>query len=113
MRRVALRAWKLVGGFGYGRVDMRIDANGQPWILEVNANPDIAPDAGLARMARVAGIEYSALIRNICELALAPRSRSSARRRVGARAEAVRRRDASARATISLRFRQDRGVRCR
>ena len=65
------RAWKLSGGFGYGRVDMRIDANGQPWILEVNANPDIAPDAGLARMARVAGTEYPALIRNICELALA------------------------------------------
>ena len=71
IRRVALRAWKLVGGCGYGRVDLRIDANGQPWILEVNANPDIAPDAGLARMARVAGIEYGPLIRSICELALA------------------------------------------
>ena len=72
-RRVAMRAWQLAGGFGYGRVDMRIDANGQPWILEVNANPDIAPDAGLARMARVVGIEYPALIRNICELGLARR----------------------------------------
>ena len=71
VRRVALRAWQLSGGFGYGRVDMRIDASGQPWILEVNANPDIAPDAGLARMARVAGTEYPALIRNVCELALA------------------------------------------
>jgi D-alanine-D-alanine ligase len=70
VRRIALRAWKLAGGFSYGRVDMRIDASGQPWILEVNANPDIAPDAGLARMARVAGIEYPALIRSICELAL-------------------------------------------
>lgn len=70
VRAVALRAWKIAGGAGYGRVDMRIDANGQPWILEVNANPDIAPDAGLARMSRVAGIEYPALIRNICELAL-------------------------------------------
>jgi D-alanine-D-alanine ligase len=70
VRRVALRAWRLVGGCGYGRVDLRIDANGQPWILEVNANPDIAPDAGLARMARVAGIEYGPLIRSICELAL-------------------------------------------
>jgi D-alanine-D-alanine ligase len=70
VRRVALRAWKLVGGFGYGRVDMRIDGNGQPWILEVNANPDIAPDAGLARMAKVVGIDYPALIRNICELGL-------------------------------------------
>jgi D-alanine-D-alanine ligase len=71
IRRVAMRAWKMVGGFGYGRVDMRIDANGQPWILEVNANPDIDPDAGLAGMALVAGIEYPALIRSICELGLA------------------------------------------
>jgi D-alanine-D-alanine ligase len=71
VRSVALRAWKLAGGCGYGRVDMRIDDQGRPWILEVNANPDIAPDAGLARMAGVAGIEYAALIRSICELALA------------------------------------------
>ena len=70
MRRIALQAWKLAGGFGYGRVDMRIDQGGQPWILEVNANPDIAPDAGLARMAKVVGIDYPALIRNICELGL-------------------------------------------
>ena len=70
VRRVALEAWRLVGGHGYGRVDMRIDANGQPWILEVNANPDIAPDAGLARMARVAGIDYAALVRTVCQLAL-------------------------------------------
>ncbi|HEY6220873.1 MAG TPA: hypothetical protein VIV65_12545 [Gemmatimonadaceae bacterium] len=67
VRRVALAAWNLVGGTGYGRVDMRIDDTGKPWILEVNANPDIAPDAGLARMARVAGTEYPALIREICE----------------------------------------------
>jgi hypothetical protein len=52
---------------------MRIDSAGRPWILEVNANPDFAPDAGLARMARVAGIEYPALVRSVCELALARR----------------------------------------
>jgi D-alanine-D-alanine ligase len=74
-RRVALAAWRALGGHGYGRVDMRIDAAGRPWILEVNANPDFAPDAGLARMARAAGIEYSALVRAVCELALA-RARS-------------------------------------
>ena len=70
LRRVAVAAWRLVGGSGYGRVDFRIDERGRPWILEVNANPDIAPDAGLARMARVAGIEYGALVRRVCELAL-------------------------------------------
>jgi D-alanine-D-alanine ligase len=65
-QRIALAAWRAVGGTGYGRVDMRIDAEGRPWVLEVNANPDIAPDAGLARMARTAGIDYSQMIRQVC-----------------------------------------------
>ena len=69
--RVALEAWRLVGGEGYGRVDMRIDRLGRPWILEVNSNPDIAADAGLARMARVAGLDYAALIRLVCDHGLA------------------------------------------
>jgi D-alanine-D-alanine ligase len=77
VRRIALAAWKLVGGRGYGRVDMRIDSAGRPWILEVNANPDMAPDAGFARMARVAGIEYAALVRTVCELALEHREEES------------------------------------
>jgi len=74
-QRVALAAWRAVGGSGYGRVDMRIDADGQPWILEVNANPDIAPDAGLARMARAVGVDYAAMIRTVCAEAtsVAPR----------------------------------------
>jgi D-alanine-D-alanine ligase len=82
VRRVAVAAWRVTGGSGYGRVDMRVDREGRPWILEVNANPDIAPDAGLARMARVAGIEYPALIRLICQEALdrAKRKHSTAER---------------------------------
>jgi len=70
LRKIAVAAWRIVGGTGYGRVDIRIDERGRPWILEVNANPDISPDAGLARMARVAGIEYGALVRRVCELGL-------------------------------------------
>jgi D-alanine-D-alanine ligase len=70
LRKAAVAAWRIVGGSGYGRVDMRIDERGRPWILEVNANPDIAPTAGLARMAGVAGIDYGALVRQVCELAL-------------------------------------------
>ena len=60
----------MVGGNGYGRVDMRLDHDLRPWILEVNANPDTEPEAGLARMARVAGMEYPALVRRICDLAI-------------------------------------------
>lgn len=66
----ALAAWRAVGGSGYGRVDFRIDAAGRPWVLEVNANPDFAPTAGLARMARVAGVDYTMLVQLVCETAL-------------------------------------------
>jgi D-alanine-D-alanine ligase len=75
--RVALAAWRVVGGRGYGRVDLRIDHAMRPWILEVNANPDFAPDAGLARMARTAGIDYASMVRLVCEHALAQKSESS------------------------------------
>jgi len=70
LRKIAVSAWRIVGGTGYGRVDLRIDERGRPWILEVNANPDFSPTAGFARMARVAGIDYGALVRQICELGL-------------------------------------------
>jgi len=70
LRKIAAASWRIVGGAGYGRVDLRIDERGRPWILEVNANPDFSPTAGLARMARVAGIDYGALVRQICELGL-------------------------------------------
>lgn len=71
LERLALAAWRLVGGSGYGRCDFRIDRAGRPWLLEVNANPDISPHAGLARMARVAGMDYAALVRTVCEAAVA------------------------------------------
>ena len=70
LRRLAWAAWQAVGGSGYGRCDFRIDKLGRPWLLEVNANPDFSPDAGLARMARVAGVDYAALVRRVAQAAV-------------------------------------------
>jgi len=71
LEKIALTAWRAVGGQGYGRADFRIDSTGRPWLLEVNPNPDISRGAGLARMAGVAGMDYAALVRRVCEIALA------------------------------------------
>jgi D-alanine-D-alanine ligase len=67
----AQSAWKTVGGCGYGRVDLRVDERGVPWILEVNPNPDISDDAGLSAMARAKGWPYGELVMRIVEEATA------------------------------------------
>jgi D-alanine-D-alanine ligase len=48
--------WYLFGLAGYARVDFRVDAEGHPWILEINANPCLSPDAGFAAALERAGI---------------------------------------------------------
>ncbi len=53
----------------YGRVDLRVDRDGVPWVIDVNPNCDISPDAGVARAAAVAGMSYPQLIGEIAELA--------------------------------------------
>ncbi len=70
LTRVAEAAWRAMQGTGYGRVDLRVDAAGRPWVLEVNPNPDLTDAAGLSRMAQAAGWEYPELVRRIAEAAL-------------------------------------------
>ena len=57
--RMALRCWDFFQLRGYARVDFRVDAAGKPWVLEVNANPCISPDAGFAAALEQAGISYA------------------------------------------------------
>lgn len=68
---VARQAWEqMAGAEGYGRVDMRVAANGQPYIIEVNPCPDLSSNAGLARMGRAFGWDYDALVTEIVNEAL-------------------------------------------
>jgi D-alanine-D-alanine ligase len=55
---MALRCWKLFDLKGYARVDFRVDQEGRPWILEVNANPCLSPDAGFSAAALRAGLTF-------------------------------------------------------
>jgi D-alanine-D-alanine ligase len=69
---VALRAFRAVGGRGYGRVDMRLDETNQPYVLEVNCNPCLDEGMGIARSADQAGISFPQLLQLIIRAALEP-----------------------------------------
>jgi D-alanine-D-alanine ligase len=66
----ALAAWDAIGLEGYGRIDMRFHEKRGPLVLDVNPNPDISPDAGLALAAKRGGIAYEELIARIVRDAL-------------------------------------------
>lgn len=66
----ARSAWQAVASRGYGRVDLRADRHGVLHVLDVNPNADLAPSAGLARMAAAAGWSYVELVERVLDDAL-------------------------------------------
>ncbi|MCL2149339.1 MAG: ATP-grasp domain-containing protein [Dehalococcoidia bacterium] len=67
---ISLKAYRLVGCRGYARVDTRLGAGGEAYVLEVNPNPDISYTAGAARQAEAIGLTYSQFIDKIIALAM-------------------------------------------
>ncbi len=65
LEEVARVSWSACGLTGYGRVDIRLDEDEVPRVLEINANPCISPDAGFAAAAAKAGIEPHEVVRRI------------------------------------------------
>jgi D-alanine-D-alanine ligase len=79
VRLVAVRAYRALRGNGYGRVDMRLAADGTPYVLEVNANCSLElgeddSDCGLmVLMGRAQGWDYGQLLQQLVLAGLAPR----------------------------------------
>ena len=70
LQSLARRCWEVFCLRGYARVDFRVDADGQPWILEINANPCLSPDAGFAAAVAQAGITFDTVVSRILHDAL-------------------------------------------
>jgi D-alanine-D-alanine ligase len=69
---LAVECWRLFALRGYARVDFRVDSTGQPWILEVNTNPCLAPTSGFAAALEEAGLSYVDGIQQIVDAACRP-----------------------------------------
>lgn len=75
LKRATLDCWRAAGLSGYARVDFRADDSGTPFILEYNANPCLAPEAGFAAALAEAGLSYSDGVAAILNAALRSRGR--------------------------------------
>lgn len=70
MSAISLRCWKIFHMNGYIRVDFRVDNQNRPWVLEVNANPCLSPDAGFVAACEHGGVNYNEMVKRIISAAL-------------------------------------------
>jgi D-alanine-D-alanine ligase len=84
--KVALEAHKCIGCQGATRVDLRVDPQGRPYLLEVNSLPGMTATSLLPKIARESGLEYNDLVEqilNTASLKIRIPSRRAGRRRKG------------------------------
>ncbi len=74
LERTALAAHRALGCRDWSRVDLRLDDDGRPHVIEVNPLPGILPDprqnSCFPKAARAAGLDYDALIGGVLTIAL-------------------------------------------
>jgi D-alanine-D-alanine ligase len=69
IQQEALQAFTALGCKGWGRVDFLMDEHGQHYFLEVNTSPGMTDHSLVPMAAKAAGIDFSALVLRILELA--------------------------------------------
>jgi len=67
LKALALEAFSRVGCAGWGRIDLMLDARGEPWLLEVNTSPGMTGHSLVPMAARAVGMPYEDLCVRILE----------------------------------------------
>jgi len=70
LQELALRAFQALGAEGWGRVDLMVDGEGQPWLIEVNTVPGMTDHSLVPMAARHAGIDFEELVWRILAMTL-------------------------------------------
>ncbi len=66
--KLSRRIYRALGLTGYARMDFRVSAEGQVYVLEANANPNLEAEEDFAESARAAGIAYDDLLGRLMAL---------------------------------------------
>jgi D-alanine-D-alanine ligase len=69
--RLSRRIYRALGLSGYARMDFRVRDNGEVFVLEANANPNIGEAEDFAQSALTAGIGYQDLLNRLITLGIA------------------------------------------
>ena len=70
IQRIAKRVYRALELDGYARIDFRLSADGVPYFIEANPNPEIAKNQEFATAARHDGLAYPNLLRRILALGI-------------------------------------------
>jgi D-alanine-D-alanine ligase len=70
IQHLCKRAYRALELSGYARVDLRLDEQGNPWVIEVNPNPQIARGEDFAASAEKVGLGYETVLQRIVNLGL-------------------------------------------
>ena len=70
IQRVAKRIYRTLALDGYARIDFRLAADGTPYFIEANPNPEIAKSQEFAMAAKHDGLDYPGLLHRILTLGI-------------------------------------------
>ena len=70
LKNLAMRASRLLGVSGWGRVDLFMDKEGQPWLIEINTIPGMTDHSLVPMAAQAAGLDFDGLVWRILETSL-------------------------------------------
>jgi D-alanine-D-alanine ligase len=72
--KLSRRIYRALGLSGYARMDFRVTADGQVYVLEANANPNLEAAEDFAESARAAGVTYDELLERLMTFGLSYRA---------------------------------------
>ena len=67
---IALDTYNILGCHDYGRVEIRVDSNDNPYVLELNPNPSINIEDCIPACAELIGMDYGDFIEEILKMAI-------------------------------------------